>query len=109
MVGRDCTGSDMSHALEHEVHDLTVEHVCATAVCNRFRCICNTVEKSCCIPPLHNPSTSASCRRAGCRALQLFRFQPSTVYSYTALDSMQPLHHPSAHCAPYVGAPIGDL
>eukprot|EP00966_Prymnesium_polylepis_P222326 5143733-Prymnesium_polylepis.2 len=54
---------------------------------------CNTVEKSCCIPPLqplYNPSTSALPCYA--RVEELCSY---TVYSSSALYSIQPLHHPS--------------
>eukprot|EP00966_Prymnesium_polylepis_P160285 3705699-Prymnesium_polylepis.1 len=59
--------------------------------------VCNTVEKSCCIPPLqrtplHQPYPVTRGLKSSTA------IPPSTVYSSTALYSIQvqPLHHPSA-------------
>eukprot|EP00966_Prymnesium_polylepis_P040025 929454-Prymnesium_polylepis.1 len=57
----------MSHALEHEVPGAFP--------------VCNTEEKSCCIPPLQPLYITLALSRADCRALQ-----PHSRLQYTAIQ-----------------------
>eukprot|EP00966_Prymnesium_polylepis_P140231 3239196-Prymnesium_polylepis.1 len=79
----------MSHALEHEVHDLTVE-ACALSLYAEYCAI----QRKAAVYPLNNPSIHQPHPVA--RGLQCSTaLQSSTVYSYSALYNIQPLHHPS--------------